>query len=328
MAKRDNHYEAAFEEFLRTREIPYVAVDETKRARWAAHRSKVSISSSRRRWALRGWSTSKAATFPPAGRSNIGKTGPRATICAASPPGSACSAPAFKALFVFAYQIVGDRSPLPVEQLFHVTIGSTVLWASRWTIMPASRAPCRRRGIHCPRRRPRFAKPPPRSRNSSAASIRRRKSKIVAFHRPKHGKIIPMTNLLKRLLAAILVRSDRGHDLCCFRPPWHWRARRPPPPAEGHNDGLGYLLVLFCVALSMIILVPQLEPQSRRAPEGTGRRVNRTPSAALLLLSAGTLDDRWPHGQIDQGFESSHRRRPKAPRCGRSIIRRAVSSVG
>src|SRR5215467_2915717 len=32
MAKRSNHYEAAFEEFLRRRQIPYVAVDEKKRA--------------------------------------------------------------------------------------------------------------------------------------------------------------------------------------------------------------------------------------------------------------------------------------------------------
>jgi hypothetical protein len=32
MAKRDNHYEAAFEEYLRHRQIPYVAVDEKKRA--------------------------------------------------------------------------------------------------------------------------------------------------------------------------------------------------------------------------------------------------------------------------------------------------------
>lgn len=31
MANRDNHYEAAFEEFLRQRQIPYVAVDESKR---------------------------------------------------------------------------------------------------------------------------------------------------------------------------------------------------------------------------------------------------------------------------------------------------------
>jgi len=32
MAKRSNHYEAAFEEYLRQRQIPYVAVDEKKRA--------------------------------------------------------------------------------------------------------------------------------------------------------------------------------------------------------------------------------------------------------------------------------------------------------
>ena len=35
VAKRDNHYEAAFEEYLRSRCIPYVAVDEAKRSRWA-----------------------------------------------------------------------------------------------------------------------------------------------------------------------------------------------------------------------------------------------------------------------------------------------------
>ncbi len=32
MANRDNHYEAAFEEYLRGRGIPYVAVDEAKRS--------------------------------------------------------------------------------------------------------------------------------------------------------------------------------------------------------------------------------------------------------------------------------------------------------
>ena len=32
MANRDNHYEAAFEVFLRGRGIPYVAVDEAKRS--------------------------------------------------------------------------------------------------------------------------------------------------------------------------------------------------------------------------------------------------------------------------------------------------------
>ena len=35
MANRDNHYEAAFEEYLREQRVPYVAVDEAKRSRWA-----------------------------------------------------------------------------------------------------------------------------------------------------------------------------------------------------------------------------------------------------------------------------------------------------
>jgi hypothetical protein len=32
MANRDNHYEVAFEEYLRSRGVPYVAVDEGRRA--------------------------------------------------------------------------------------------------------------------------------------------------------------------------------------------------------------------------------------------------------------------------------------------------------
>jgi hypothetical protein len=32
MANRDNHYEAAFEEYLRERGVPYVAVDEARRS--------------------------------------------------------------------------------------------------------------------------------------------------------------------------------------------------------------------------------------------------------------------------------------------------------
>jgi len=32
MANRDNYYEAAFEEFLRARRLPYIAVDEARRS--------------------------------------------------------------------------------------------------------------------------------------------------------------------------------------------------------------------------------------------------------------------------------------------------------
>lgn len=35
MAHRSNHYEAAFEDFLRSRQLPYVAVDEAKKALFA-----------------------------------------------------------------------------------------------------------------------------------------------------------------------------------------------------------------------------------------------------------------------------------------------------
>ncbi|MEZ6069014.1 MAG: hypothetical protein R3C10_01830 [Pirellulales bacterium] len=32
MVKRGNHYESAFEEYLRSRQVPYLAVDESRRS--------------------------------------------------------------------------------------------------------------------------------------------------------------------------------------------------------------------------------------------------------------------------------------------------------
>lgn len=43
MANRDNHYEAAFEGYLRDRQLPYVAVDEAKRALMAGGESVKSL---------------------------------------------------------------------------------------------------------------------------------------------------------------------------------------------------------------------------------------------------------------------------------------------
>src|SRR3990172_13053416 len=40
VADRDNHYEAAFEEYVRQRRIPYIAVEEAKRALFAEVRLK------------------------------------------------------------------------------------------------------------------------------------------------------------------------------------------------------------------------------------------------------------------------------------------------
>lgn len=80
MANRDNHYEAAFEEYLRVHGIPYVAVDEAKRSRWAEASIKSLDFIVSPRAARPGWSTSRGGGFLPANKSSIGRTGPRATI--------------------------------------------------------------------------------------------------------------------------------------------------------------------------------------------------------------------------------------------------------
>lgn len=118
MAKRDNHYEAAFEEYVRQREIPYVAVDETKRARlgggslksldfivspalgpsWLVDVKGRHFPAGRQKQYWKNWSTRDDLRSLTAWQHLFGA--------------------GFQGLFVFAYQIVGDQSPLPVEQLF------------------------------------------------------------------------------------------------------------------------------------------------------------------------------------------------------------------
>ena len=121
MANRDNHYEAAFEAYLRARGIPYVAVDEARRSLMA---DGVSIKSldfivsspgstvwlvdvkgrrfpsgddqSRHYW--KNWSTCD----------DLRSLGQWETLFGAN----------FRGLFVFAYHVLGDRAPLPAEQLF------------------------------------------------------------------------------------------------------------------------------------------------------------------------------------------------------------------
>jgi hypothetical protein len=123
MAKRDNHYEAAFEAWLRSLRVPYVAVNEAHRALATTGGGRerslksldflVSPPQSRERWLI----DIKGRHFPTAGHQywrNWSTTdeleslanwellmGPRAT-----------------ALLVFAYNIIGDRAPLPPEELF------------------------------------------------------------------------------------------------------------------------------------------------------------------------------------------------------------------
>ena len=119
MADRENHYEAAFEGLLRQRRIAYVAVDEAKRSlvgdgslksldfivspgggqSWLVDvkgRRFPSGDESRQYW--KNWSTRDDLRSLAAWQHHFGA--------------------GFCPVLVFAYHVLGDRSPVPVEQLF------------------------------------------------------------------------------------------------------------------------------------------------------------------------------------------------------------------
>ena len=99
MANRDNHYEAAFEEYLRARGVPYVAVDEARRSLLSNGGSIKSLDFIVSAPGQIAWLVDvKGRAFPRATKtSNIGKTGPRPTTCAALPAGSSFSGRIFAA---------------------------------------------------------------------------------------------------------------------------------------------------------------------------------------------------------------------------------------
>lgn len=120
MTKRDNHYESAFEAYLRERHVAYVAVDEKRRSLVAADvtlknldfivspTDSVSLpldvkgrrfpSGQRTKQYWRNWSTWDDLESLAHWQDKLA-------------PGSC-------ALLVFAFHVVGPRSPVPVERLF------------------------------------------------------------------------------------------------------------------------------------------------------------------------------------------------------------------
>ncbi len=120
MAKRNNHYELAFEAYLREHRVAYVAVDEQRRSLIAQGSLKnldyivspsdcVSLlidikgrqfpSGQKQKQYWRNWSTWDDLVSMARWQEKMGG--------------------ASLALLVFAYEIVGSRSPLEVEKLFH-----------------------------------------------------------------------------------------------------------------------------------------------------------------------------------------------------------------
>jgi hypothetical protein len=120
MANRDNHYEAAFEEFLRGRGVPYVAVDEAKRSLMSGGGSIKSldfiVSSPRRTtWLV----DVKGRRFPSGDiQKQYWKNWSTRDDLQSLAKWENLFGENFCGLFVFAYDVQGDRSPLPAEELF------------------------------------------------------------------------------------------------------------------------------------------------------------------------------------------------------------------
>jgi hypothetical protein len=119
MAKRDNHYEAAFEAFLRARQIPYVAVDETRRSLAPDESLKnldfiVSPPAAGRSWLV----DVKGRRFPSGRRKQYWRNWcPRDELKSLA-SWELLFGPHTSGLLVFAYHLVADQSPLPAEHCF------------------------------------------------------------------------------------------------------------------------------------------------------------------------------------------------------------------
>lgn len=128
MAKRDNHYEAAFEAYLRWLAVPYIAVDETHRSFVVPHAECTGDES--RRASLKSIdfvvsprSTSgswlvdvKGRRFPTG--SSYFKNWSTADELLSLAAWEELFGSRAKGLLVFAYNVVGDRAPLAADELF------------------------------------------------------------------------------------------------------------------------------------------------------------------------------------------------------------------
>src|SRR2546423_6032340 len=123
MAKRDNHYEAAFEAWLRWLRVPYVAVDE-------AHRSAMPQVALPERtiksldfivsppMCANAWLVDvKGRQFPTAGK-QYWRNWSTADELESLAGWEELFGPRSVGLLVFAYIVVGDRAPLPAGELF------------------------------------------------------------------------------------------------------------------------------------------------------------------------------------------------------------------
>ena len=120
MANRDNHYEAAFEQYLRQRGVPYVAVDEAKRSRMSDGASIKSLDFIVAGPGGRTWLVDvKGRRFPSGDeQKQYWKNWSTTDDCRSLAQWEGLFGETFESLFVFAYDVLGQRAPLPAARLF------------------------------------------------------------------------------------------------------------------------------------------------------------------------------------------------------------------
>jgi hypothetical protein len=118
MANRDNHYEAAFEAYLRSRGLPYVAVDEAKRSVLGDGESIKNLDFIVSAPGAITWLVDVKGRRFPSSEDQYWKNWSTRDDLKGLAQWESLFGENFQGLLVFAYNLVGDRSPLPAEQLF------------------------------------------------------------------------------------------------------------------------------------------------------------------------------------------------------------------
>lgn len=119
MARRHNHYEAAFESYLRDRHLPYIAVDETRRALFGDGESLKNLDFLVSQGAGGNWLIDvKGRRFPSGNGGQYWKNWSTEDELQSLARWETQFGPTFNGLLVFAYWLVADRSPVPVEELY------------------------------------------------------------------------------------------------------------------------------------------------------------------------------------------------------------------
>ncbi len=117
MTDRSNHYEAAFEARLRSWGVPYVAVDEARRALWAGQSLKSLDFIVSTPWGRNFLVDVKGRRFPGSG-GRYWKNWSFAQDLNSLESWERLFGSGFEALLVFAYWVRGERLPVPAESLF------------------------------------------------------------------------------------------------------------------------------------------------------------------------------------------------------------------